>query len=130
MKKSTLASVAACALMAVACSAPMQNDKAMIRNEECLICGAPLEYLDRDTMMECVLCHRQHSSRERQDPRHLRRLHHQEVRQPYCQRLRGRCGAAASFFLYIFAPSAAGHFNDTSTILQRYFNDALSLNYR
>ena len=45
MKITTLASLAACALMVVACSAPTQNDKAMNSNEECLICGARLEYL-------------------------------------------------------------------------------------
>jgi len=27
-------------------------------NEECLICKAPLEYLDTDVEMECVLCRR------------------------------------------------------------------------
>ena len=25
-----------------------------MKNEECLICGAPLEYLEQDTLMECV----------------------------------------------------------------------------
>ena len=65
MKISTLASLAACALMAVACSAPTQNDKAMNRNEECLICGSPLEYLEQDTVMECVLCHRREPSKMR-----------------------------------------------------------------
>ena len=34
-------------------------------NEECLICGAPLEYLDEDAEMECVLCHRKERSRTR-----------------------------------------------------------------
>ena len=24
--------------------------------EECLICGAPLEYLETDEMMECAVC--------------------------------------------------------------------------
>lgn len=27
-------------------------------SEECIICGAPLEYLERDEMMECMLCHK------------------------------------------------------------------------
>ena len=27
-------------------------------NEECLICKAPLEYLDTDERMECMLCHK------------------------------------------------------------------------
>jgi len=34
-------------------------------NEECLICGAPLEYLDQDTLMECVLCHKKEPSKTR-----------------------------------------------------------------
>ena len=25
-------------------------------NEECLICKAPLTYLEKDELMECVLC--------------------------------------------------------------------------
>ena len=29
----------------------------IMKNEECLICGAPLEYLEQDTLMEGVLCH-------------------------------------------------------------------------
>lgn len=27
-------------------------------NEECLICKAPLEYLNESVEMECVLCHK------------------------------------------------------------------------
>lgn len=34
-------------------------------NEECLICKAPLEYLESDEMMECELCHKQQSSKTR-----------------------------------------------------------------
>lgn len=34
-------------------------------NEECLICGAPLEYLEHDTVMECVLCHKRELSKTR-----------------------------------------------------------------
>lgn len=30
--------------------------------EECLICQAPLEYLEHETMMECELCHRREMS--------------------------------------------------------------------
>ena len=26
--------------------------------EECLLCGAPLEYLTRGRKMECALCHK------------------------------------------------------------------------
>ena len=33
--------------------------------EECLICKAPLEYLTRDEMMECAICHKQESSKTR-----------------------------------------------------------------
>ena len=33
--------------------------------EECLICGAPLEYLERDEEMECALCHRRERSKTR-----------------------------------------------------------------
>ncbi len=34
-------------------------------NDECLICKAPLEYLDADEWMECVLCHKKQSSKTR-----------------------------------------------------------------
>ena len=34
-------------------------------NEECLICKAPLEYIEADEMMECELCHKKHSSKTR-----------------------------------------------------------------
>lgn len=33
--------------------------------EECLICKAPLEYLQEDTQMECAICHRKESSKTR-----------------------------------------------------------------
>lgn len=33
--------------------------------EECLICGAPLEYLQKDELMECVLCHKTENSKTR-----------------------------------------------------------------
>ncbi len=32
-------------------------------NEECLICKAPLEYVETDTIMECVICHKQENSK-------------------------------------------------------------------
>lgn len=35
------------------------------RNDECLICGAPLEYLDEDVEMECVICHKKEKSKTR-----------------------------------------------------------------
>lgn len=34
-------------------------------NEECLICRAPLEYLETDTMMECEICHKKENSKTR-----------------------------------------------------------------
>ena len=52
------------ALSAIACS-ENNNEKNMMQNEECLICGAPLEYLTQDTLMECVLCHKQEPSKTR-----------------------------------------------------------------
>ena len=33
--------------------------------EECLICKAPLEYLQQDEMMECAICHKQELSKTR-----------------------------------------------------------------
>ena len=34
-------------------------------SEECLICGAPLEYLEQDTVMECAVCHKKEPSKTR-----------------------------------------------------------------
>ena len=31
--------------------------------DECLICGAPLTYLENDTEMECALCHKKENSK-------------------------------------------------------------------
>ena len=58
---------AAIVFTAVSCK---ENDKetntdTIMQNEECLICGAPLEYLAQDTLMECVLCHKQETSKTR-----------------------------------------------------------------
>ena len=33
--------------------------------EECLICKGPLEYLQQDERMECVICHNQELSKTR-----------------------------------------------------------------
>ena len=33
--------------------------------EECLICKAPLEYLNEDIEMDCALCHRKEKSKTR-----------------------------------------------------------------
>lgn len=37
----------------------------MKKNEECLICKAPLEYLDTDEAMKCGLCHQRQNSKTR-----------------------------------------------------------------
>ena len=42
-----------------------QKETTVMKNEECLICGAPLEYLEQDTLMECVLCHKKEPSKTR-----------------------------------------------------------------
>lgn len=34
-------------------------------NEECLICKAPLEYLEKDEEMECEICHKKQNSKTR-----------------------------------------------------------------
>ena len=36
-----------------------------MNHEECLICGAPLEYHEQDTLMECVICHKKENSKTR-----------------------------------------------------------------
>lgn len=33
--------------------------------EECLICKAPLEYLETDELMECEICHKKEYSKTR-----------------------------------------------------------------
>ena len=33
--------------------------------EECLICKAPLEYLEADVLMECEICHKKELSKTR-----------------------------------------------------------------
>ena len=33
--------------------------------EECLICSAPLEYLETDILMECAICHKKENSKTR-----------------------------------------------------------------
>ena len=33
--------------------------------EECLICKAPLEYLEMDELMECAICHKKEYSKTR-----------------------------------------------------------------
>jgi hypothetical protein len=36
-----------------------------IMTEECLICKAPLTYLEQDELMECAICHKQERSKTR-----------------------------------------------------------------
>ena len=31
--------------------------------DECLICGAPLKYLEKDEQMECAVCHKNENSK-------------------------------------------------------------------
>lgn len=56
---------AAVAIMSISCTDNNKSETTMSNNEECIICGAPLEYLENDTMMECVLCHKQELSKTR-----------------------------------------------------------------
>ena len=37
----------------------------MMNNEECIICNAPLEYLETDIDMECSICHKNEKSKTR-----------------------------------------------------------------
>ena len=56
----------AVAMLLTACGSKNDNAKnTIMANEECLICGKPLEYLQQDTLMECVLCHKQEMSKTR-----------------------------------------------------------------
>ena len=59
MKKRILLCLAAMVVVATtACTnKDLENETTMV-NDECLICGAPLEYLENDTLMECVICHK------------------------------------------------------------------------
>lgn len=64
--KKIMTTLALCTLLVtVATSCSEKKETTMNNNEECLICGAPLEYLNSDTMMECVLCHKQEPSKTR-----------------------------------------------------------------
>ena len=40
-----------------------RNEGDVIMKDECLICNAPLEYLERDTQMECAICHKTENSK-------------------------------------------------------------------
>ncbi len=43
----------------------MFSEKEMCMKEECLICKAPLKYLERDELMECTVCHKKENSKTR-----------------------------------------------------------------
>ena len=60
-----LLAVVAVAMLAACGDKPKQANTPAetMQNEECLICGAPLQYLTRDTLMECAICHRQQPSK-------------------------------------------------------------------
>ena len=47
-----------------------------MNQEECLICGAPLEYLEQDTLMECAICHKKENSKPRCVNGQYVRFHH------------------------------------------------------
>ena len=66
MKHTIIILVAVLGFILTACTEnePEKETTAM-KNEECLICGAPLEYLEQDALMECVLCHKQEPSKTR-----------------------------------------------------------------
>lgn len=54
-----------------ACSNNETNETIMKHNnDECIICGKPLVYLQQDTLMECMLCHKQELSKTRCEDRH------------------------------------------------------------
>lgn len=49
--------LALAALLAfAACHGNKDHNTPMLQNEECLICGAPLEYLEQGDTLECVFC--------------------------------------------------------------------------
>ena len=41
------------------------HSKWSVPKEECLICKAPLEYLETDVLMECAICHKKENSKTR-----------------------------------------------------------------
>ena len=47
----------------IICQPGLTEKKAM--NEECLICKAPLQYLETDELMECAVCHKKENSKTR-----------------------------------------------------------------
>lgn len=68
MKKIILLSLLITTSLISACSSKEQsknNGTTMNTNDECLICGAPLEYLDNGDSMECEICHNTFFSKTR-----------------------------------------------------------------
>lgn len=63
--KTFIFAVLALTLAACQTNQKEKENQTMKTNEECLICGAPLEYLTQDTLMECVICHKQEPSKTR-----------------------------------------------------------------
>ena len=65
MKRFLLASllVLAPVIAFVSCGGNGNPNSSTMTNDECLICGAPLQYLQQDTLMECAICHRQELSK-------------------------------------------------------------------
>ncbi len=66
MKKVLIIVAAVLGFILTACTEnEPKKETTVMSNEECLICGAPLEYLEQDTLMECVVCHRKEPSKTR-----------------------------------------------------------------
>ena len=67
MRRFLLASILVLPILwaAVACKGNKNTNPPTMPNDECLICGAPLEYLQQDTLMECAICHKQELSKTR-----------------------------------------------------------------
>lgn len=43
----------------------VKGEETVNMKDECIICKAPLEYLQQDILMECVLCHKKENSKTR-----------------------------------------------------------------
>ena len=66
MKKVLIIVAAVLGFILAACTEnEPKKETTVMSNEECLICGAPLEYLEQDTLMECVVCHKKEPSKTR-----------------------------------------------------------------
>lgn len=60
MKLGLFSFLAAVALLSACCHKGVETKtEEPMTNEECLICGAPLQYLPQDSLMECAICHQQ-----------------------------------------------------------------------